>query len=182
MDSFKFPIQKQGGQTKICPPDLVLLPLLAVQGHQGAGADAVGPRLQQGLGLLKGADAAGGLDAHVRADVVPEEGHILHGGSAGGEAGGGLDKVRPGHGDHPAGGDFFFLSQLTGLHDDLQDVPVAGGLHRLDLLQHALPVAGLGQADVHDHVDLVGAVADGVPSAPLRMASSVSNTFTSGVE
>ena len=35
-------------------------------------------------------------------------------------------------------------------------------LDRPDLRQDALPVAGLGQAKIHDHVDLVCAVADGV--------------------
>ena len=46
--------------------------LLFSQSSQRAGTDTVGPGLNHGLGLFKGADSAGGFHPHVRADVLPQ--------------------------------------------------------------------------------------------------------------
>ena len=94
--------------------------------------------------------------------MLPQQAHILHGGPAGPKAGGGLDKVRARHGHHPAQVPLLLLVKAAGLDNHLQNPALAGGLHRPDLRQQPLPVAGLGQALVHHHVDLVRAIADGV--------------------
>ena len=91
-----------------------------------------------------------------------EQGHILPGGAAGGEAGGGLDVVRAGLGHQLAQLDLLRLGEQAGFHDHLEDAALAGGFDSLDLGQHLIPPLILHPADVDHHVDLVGAVADGV--------------------
>ena len=58
-------------------------------------------------------------------DVFSEQGHVLPGGAAGGEAGGGLDVIGTGGGDDLAHLDLFLLSEQAGLHDDLEDAALA---------------------------------------------------------
>src|SRR5262249_28051102 len=60
--------------------------------NAGTGADASGAGSGHGLQILQGADAAGGLHAHGRANGGAHEGDIVSGGAGGGESGGGLDE------------------------------------------------------------------------------------------
>ena len=91
-----------------------------------------------------------------------EQGHVLPGGSAAAEAGGGLDIVRAGLGHHPAHLHLFGVGEQAGLDDDLQEPSLAGVLHGMDLLQHPVIQAVLHPADVDDHVDFGRAVVHGV--------------------
>src|SRR5207245_2154987 len=88
-------------------------------GHAGAGADAVGPRLHHLLRVGRGADAAGRLDAHVVADHLPHERDVLGGGAAGTEAGAGLDERGTGRLRQRAADDLLLAVQRAGLEDDL---------------------------------------------------------------
>ena len=94
--------------------------------------------------------------------VLLEQGHVLPGGSASGETGGGLDVVGAAVGDNLAQLDLLLLGEQAGLHDHLQDQLAAGPLHRLDLLQHLVPQLVLHPAQVDHHVDLLGPVGDGL--------------------
>ncbi len=90
--------------------------------------------------------------------MLGEEGHVLPGGSAAAEAGGGLDIVRAGGGDDFAHLHFFLIGEEAALDDDLQELPPAGVLDGLDLRQQIIPLPVLHPADVDDHVHFLRAV------------------------
>ena len=94
--------------------------------------------------------------------MLHHEGHVLPGGSAGGKSGRGLDVVGARGGDQLAHLDLLLLGEEACLHDNLEDAALAALLHGLDLSQEIVPLLILHPADVDDHVDLVGAVTDGV--------------------
>ena len=94
----------------------------------GAGADAAGPRIQHGLGILPGADPAGSLDPHLWADCFPHQRDIGGGGPTGGKAGGRFDKGGAGALGDLTAADLFLLGQQAGLQHHL-DARRSGGLH-----------------------------------------------------
>ena len=129
----------------------------------GAGSDAGGAGSEHGGGVGEGADAAGGFDPGAVAGYAAEEGDVVGGGSAGGEAGAGLEEVGSGAEGDLGGAELLFEGEEAGLEDDFDDG--AGGVGELDdsadVLADGFVVAGLAgleQADVHDHVDVVSAV------------------------
>ena len=129
----------------------------------GAGADAGGSGVEHGGGVGEGADAAGGFDAGAVSDCSAEEGDVVGGGSSGGEAGAGLDEVGSGGEGQLAGAEFFFEGEEAGFEDDFDDGSGAVGQldYSTDVLLDGFVVGGLAgfeQADVHDHVDVVGSV------------------------
>ena len=94
--------------------------------------------------------------------MLCKEGHILPGGAAAPEAGGGLDIVRAGGGDDLAHFDFFLIREEAALDNDLQQFAVASLLHGLDLREQVIPLPVLHPAEVDDHVHLGRAVIHGV--------------------
>ena len=104
------------------------------------------------------ADPAAGLDPEVGADGGPHQPHRLDGGAAGGgvEPGRRLDEVGARGDRGVAGGDDLVVGEQAGLDDDLEHGRMGGGRpDGLDLGPDAAPRAGLGQAQVDDHVHLV---------------------------
>ena len=132
------------------------------------GADAGGAGLDHGLRLLTGPHSAGGLDSHLGAHGLAHQADMLDGRAhhlavrVAGEAGGGLDERRAGLLGRDAGLDDLRLGQLAGLKDDLHRDRSGGVDDRRDLAAHEQPVAALDVPDVHDHVDLIGAVVHGI--------------------
>src|ERR1017187_8691460 len=61
--------------------------------HTGAGANARGAGRGHGLKILQRANAAGGLDPHVRPHHAAHQCDIVRGGARWTEAGGGLDEI-----------------------------------------------------------------------------------------
>ncbi len=114
--------------------------------------------------IVKGADAARGLDAYGRADHAPHEGYVLGGSAAWPKAGGGLDKVCLGGLGKLAGDDFFFVAQQRRLDDDFEDgvASVAGASDRGDVALDQFIIPRFERADVDDHIYLGRAVADGL--------------------
>ena len=87
----------------------------------------------------------------------------MGGGAAGGvEAGGGLDEVGPGGLGSAAGGDDLLIGEGGGLDDDLEDGAPAGLAHAADVGLDGVGVTVLDEAEVDDHVDLLGALGQGV--------------------
>jgi len=78
------------------------------------------------------------------------------------EAGGGLDEVGPGGLGSAAGGDDLLISEGGGLDDDLEDGAPAGLAHAADVGLDGVDVTFLDEAEVDDHVDLLGALGQGV--------------------
>ena len=78
------------------------------------------------------------------------------------EAGGGLDEVGSGGLGGTAGGDDLLIGEGGGLDDDLEDGARAGLAHTADIGLDGLGVALLDEAEVDDHVDLLGALGEGV--------------------
>ena len=119
------------------------------------------PPAPQGVG--GGTDAAGGLDAEALSHRGAHEGDGVGGGAAGGvEAGGGLDEVGPGGLGSAAGGDDLLIGEGGGLDDDLEDGAPAGLAHAADVGLDGVGVTFLDEAEVDDHVDLLGALGQGV--------------------
>ena len=58
--------------------------------------------------------------------------------------------------------DLLLLREQAALDDDLQELAPGGLPHGADVLLHRVPGAVLHHGDVDDHVDLIGAVFDGV--------------------
>ncbi len=116
----------------------------------------MGAGLDHGLGVGQGADAAGGLDAEVGPNGLAHEAHVLDGGAAGGEAGGGLHEVRATLDGEAARADLLLLGVQAALDDHLEvcAAGVSGLGHGCDVGAHHVVVAGLEFADVDDHVDL----------------------------
>ena len=94
--------------------------------------------------------------------MLREQSHILTGGTAASEAGGGLDVVRAGGGDDLTHLDLLLVGEEAALNDDLQELALAGGLDGLDLREQVVPLPVLHPADVDDHVHFPGAVLHGV--------------------
>ena len=86
---------------------------------------------------------------------------MLDGGSAGAESGAGLDEVGLGlHGDFAGGGNLLVVEK-AGLDDDL-DASVVRSIDDVpNLAAYRLVVPVDEFAEVHYHIDLVGAVVDG---------------------
>src|SRR5574340_208324 len=126
----------------------------------GAGADARGSGLDHGLGILVGAHAARGFDAHFGTDHAAHQLHIVDGGAAGGEAGGGFDKIGLSLFGDQRGQHFFFVGEQRGLEDDLdQRTALVGGFdHAANVTGDHFQVAGFERADVEHHVDFGGAL------------------------
>ena len=74
---------------------ITLRNLVFDQLHNGGGPQTIRAQVNEVLRILEGADAPGGLDFHLGADVGLEDCHILPSGSAGGEPGGSYDLIRP---------------------------------------------------------------------------------------
>lgn len=130
--------------------------------HEAAGAEAVRTKAHELLGVVEGADAAGSLHLHARADVLMHELHVVEGCARSGETCRGLDELRAGLRHDLAHPDLLFLSEEAGLDDDLQDVPVAGLVDPADLLLHFIEASIFQEANVDDHVDFRRPVRDGV--------------------
>jgi len=133
----------------------------------GAGSDAGGSGVEHGGGVGEGADAAGGFDAGTVAGYAAEEGDVVGGGSAGGEAGAGFEEVGTGGESELGGAEFLFEGEEAGFEDDFDDGAFAVGDFddSADVLTDGLVVGGLAgfeEADVEDHVDVVGTVFDHV--------------------
>ena len=119
--------------------------------------------MEHGSGVGKGADAARGLDPGAVPGNAAEKGDVVGGGSAGGEACAGLQEVGTGAEGEFGGAKLFFKGKQAGFEDHFDDG--SGGMRELDdavdVLADGLVVGGLAgfeQADVEDHVDVVGAV------------------------
>ena len=94
--------------------------------------------------------------------MLGEQGHVLPGGAATAETGGGLDVVRAGGGDDLAQLDLLLVGEEAALDDDLQQLAVAGLLYGLDFREQVLPLPVLHPAEVDDHIHLLRAVIHGV--------------------
>jgi hypothetical protein len=128
----------------------------------GAGSDAGGSGAEHGGGVGEGADAAGGFDAGALAGYAAKQGNVVGGGSAGGEAGAGFEEVGSGGESDLGGAEFFFEAEKAGFQDDFDDGAVGVGEFddAADVLADGVVVCGLAgfqEADVEDHVDVVGA-------------------------
>ena len=128
----------------------------------GAGADAGGSGLEHGGGVGEGADATGGFDSCSAAGYTAEEGDVVCVGSAGREAGAGFEEVGAGGESDFGGAEFFFEGEEAGFEDDFDDG--AGSVGEFDDAANVLAdgfvisgLAGFEEADVEDHVDVVGA-------------------------
>jgi hypothetical protein len=129
----------------------------------GAGADAGGAGVEHGGGVGEGADAAGGFDAGTMSGYSAEQGDVVRGGAAGGETGAGLEEVGSGGESDLGGAEFFFEGEEAGFEDDLDDGALGVGQFddAADVLTDSFVVgglAGLEEADVEDHVEVVRAV------------------------
>ena len=91
---------------------------LAQDGDARGDAQAVSAGLDHGLGVGEGANAARGLHAEVGSDGLAHEAHVLDGGAAGGEAGGGLHKVRAALDGETARADLLLLGEQAALDDE----------------------------------------------------------------
>ncbi len=135
-----------------------------------AGSDAVGSGMKHGGGVGQGADAAGGFDPGTISGNAAEDSDVVDGGSTVGEAGAGFEEVGSGGEGDLGGAEFFFKGKEAGLEDDFDDR--SGGVgefgYTVDVVEDGFVVAGLAgfkQADVEDHVYVVGALfedADGL--------------------
>ena len=119
--------------------------------------------MEHGGGIGERADAAGGFDACAVAGYAAEEGDVVGGGSAGGEAGAGFEEVGAGGESDLGGAEFFFEGEEAGFEDDFDDGAVGVGEfdYAADVLADGVVVrglAGLEETDVEDHVDVVGAL------------------------
>lgn len=132
------------------------------EGGAGGGAEAVGAGGNHGLGGGMVFDAARGFDAHVGADGFAHEADGLDGGAAGAESGGGFDEGGAGFLDGAAGGGDFFGGEEAGFEDDFDDVAAGGGDDFVDFVLDEIPVAFLGRAEVHDHIEFIGAGFEGI--------------------
>ena len=130
-------------------------------GDTGRGAEpggAGGNHRQRGLGVT---NAAGSLDAELRADGVAHQFYVLHRCAAGAEAGGGFDKVRAAFQHQLAGADLFLRREQAGFQDDLHRPFVRGLHHVAQFAQDIFVIAVLEPADVEDDIDFVRAIVDG---------------------
>ena len=76
---------------------------------------------------------------------------------AGGKAGAGLDKMRPGGLGGLAGLHLFLIGQQAGLNDDLDGVPGRSLYHALNIPLHQRPIADFRSTHMDDHIQLLGA-------------------------
>jgi hypothetical protein len=131
--------------------------------YAGAGSYARGSGAKHGGGVGEGADSAGGFDAGAGARYAAEQTNVVGGSAPGGEAGAGLEEVGAGGEGKLGGAKLLFEGEEAGFEDDFYDG--AGGVGDLndavDVLANGLIVRGLRgfeQADVEDHVDVMGTV------------------------
>ena len=94
--------------------------------------------------------------------MLRKESDVLKGGSGPGKSGGGLDVIGPCPGNDLTHLHLLILGQKTGLDDHLQDSAAADLLQCADLLLDLVVAFVLQVADVDHHVDLVGAVFQGI--------------------
>jgi len=133
----------------------------------GAGTDPGSTGVEHGGGVGEGANAAGGFDPGASAGYAAKQADVVGGGAAGGEAGAGFEEVGSGGEGELGGAEFLFEGEEAGFEDDLYDG--SGGVGEFDdavnVLTDGLVVgglAGLEEADVEDHVDVVCAVVEHV--------------------
>ena len=107
-----------------------------------AGAQAGSPQIDEILRILQIGDTAGSLDLHVGPHVLGEQGHVLPGGAAPAEAGGGLDLVRAGGCGDLTHLDFFFLCQKAGLDYHFENVFSTSSLDLFDFIKHIVILFG----------------------------------------
>ncbi len=103
--------------------------------------------MEHGGGVGEGADASGGFDSCAGSGYSAEEGDVVGGGSAGGEAGGGLEEVGSGGEGELGGAEFFFEGEEAGFEDDFDDGSGAVGEldYSADVLLDGLVVGGSGR-------------------------------------
>ena len=130
--------------------------------HEAAGAEAVRTEAHELLGVVEGADPAGGLYLHARADMLMHELHVIEGCARSGKTGGGLDELCARLRHDLTHLYLLFLCEKAGLDDDLQDVPVAGLVDLADLILYFIVSSIFQKANVDDHVDLRRPVCDGI--------------------
>ena len=129
-----------------------------------AGADARGAGRHHVLEIGQRPDAAGGFDAEaVRFYQPAHERDIVNSRAAGAEAGGGFDEVGPAGNAEFAGASLFGVGEQAGFEDDFAEGVrrVADVDDRLDVGEDGGVVAGFERADVEDHVNFAGAIANG---------------------
>src|SRR3954452_4037801 len=169
------------GAGVVAGAELLALQEQVVEQARGAEAEPVGGEPVGAGGLvdqhevldriLRRPDAAGGLEADLAAGGGAEAADRLEHHQAdrqrrsrGDLAGGGLDEVAAGEHGQPARPPHVVVGdELAGLQDDLEVRRSAGLLHRDVLVEDVQVATGEERAAVDNHVDLVGAVGDGVP-------------------
>ncbi len=121
---------------------------------------AEGHHLEQGI---ERSDAAGGLHLDVGRGVGAHQPEIVVRGAAGGETGRRLHEVGSGRLRQAAGPDLLVVGQVGVLEDHLDDCArrVGDVDDRRDVGLDVRIAAGLERADLDDHVELGGAVAEG---------------------
>ena len=129
-----------------------------------AGADAGGTGCDHFLEIGQRPDAAGGFDAEaVRFHQPTHEHDVINSRAAGAEASGGFDKVSTAGNAKFAGECFLGVGEQASFEDDFADgvCGVTDLGDGLDVGKHGGGVTGFQRADVEDHVNLAGAIANG---------------------
>src|SRR6478736_6761069 len=98
-------------------------------GHASAGADAIGPGIDHGIGIGRGANSAGSFYAGLVADNAPHERNIFRSGGAE-EAGSGLNEVSFRGQAELAAQDFFFQREQRSFKDHFNNRAAAMGNFR----------------------------------------------------
>jgi len=124
----------------------------------------VAPR-RHGLEIRQGANAAGGLDAHLGPHHAAHERHIVRGGARWAETSRSLDEIRTRQFRERAGDGFLVIVEQRRLQDYLHDgLGFVRHFHHLpDIRLDGFVVARAQRADVDHHVDFLGAVAQAMP-------------------
>ena len=128
------------------------------------GADACGAGRHHILEIGQRTDAAGGFDAEaVRFHQPAHQRDGINRCTAGAEAGGGFDEVGTAGNAEFTGASLFGISEQAGFEDDFAEgvCRVADFDDRLDVGEDGGVIAGFERADVEDHVNFAGAIANG---------------------
>ena len=107
------------------------------------------------------ANAAGGLDAELRADGFAHQLYIFHRRAAGAEAGGGFDEARPAFNHELAGVNFFLPGEQAGFEDDFHRPFVRRLHHVAQLAKNVFVIAVLEPAKVEDDINFLRAIVNG---------------------
>ena len=129
-----------------------------------AGADACGAGRHHFLEIGQRTDAAGGFDAAtVRFHQPAHERNVANSRAAGAEAGGGFDEVGTAGQAKFAGASLFGIGEQAGFKNDFAECTsgVTDFDDGLDVSKDGGVVAGFERADVDNHVNLAGAIAEG---------------------